>query len=63
MNIKYRKCPRCGGCLAYPDHPHAFGYKDTTRVVCRRRKTCGKRYKTHELEKWFEVQDAKESTK
>lgn len=29
-------CPDCGKCgLHYPGHPHAFGYKDYSRVSCR----------------------------
>ena len=36
MNFKGKKCPKCGRRgLHYAMHPHAFGYKDYSRVECR----------------------------
>lgn len=30
------KCPKCGRKgVGYANHPHAFGYKDTDRAMCR----------------------------
>ncbi len=60
MNILLRKCPHCGGSLRHPNHPHAFGYKETGIVVCRRKKTCGKRFDACKLRAWYEKKDANE---
>lgn len=46
-------CPKCGGeGMVYPSHPHAFGYKDSERVKCRKRK-CGAVYKADKYEAWY----------
>ena len=38
------KCPKCGKKgMGYAGHPHAFGYKDYTRLLCR---YCHARFKT-----------------
>lgn len=34
--LRKRPCPHCGKKgLSFAHHPHAFGYKDHTRVSCR----------------------------
>ena len=40
--FKGMKCPNCGKKgLNYANHPHAFGYKDYDKIVCR---YCQKRF-------------------
>jgi predicted RNA-binding Zn-ribbon protein involved in translation (DUF1610 family) len=47
MNLQHVKCPKCGKKgLHYPNHPHAFGYKDYSKIVCR---FCGARFKNSSL--------------
>lgn len=55
-------CPWCGGIgLRHPDHPHAFGYKDTSRVTCRKRKKCGRTFDVDKYEAWLTKQPKKVS--
>ena len=36
VSFKGKKCPKCGRKgLHYAMHPHAFGYKDYSKVECR----------------------------
>lgn len=35
-DLKKKPCPKCGRKgLRYADHPHAFGWKDYSRMTCR----------------------------
>ena len=46
INLKGRPCPKCNRKgLHFADHPHAFGWKDYDRVVCR---FCKERFKIKE---------------
>lgn len=43
MKVKNNVCPNCNKKgLHYANHPHAAGYKDYSRVVCR---FCNKTFK------------------
>jgi hypothetical protein len=42
MNLRSIPCPNCKRKgLHHPDEPHAYGWKDCTKAVCR---FCGKRF-------------------
>jgi DNA-directed RNA polymerase subunit M/transcription elongation factor TFIIS len=59
MQLKGCPCPNCKKkTMSHPDHAHAFGYKETTVVKCRK---CGKRYKSDLYEKWLETIQVKEA--
>lgn len=45
---KFPPCPKCGKKgLHYASHPHAQGWKDYERAVCR---YCGERFKIKEMQ-------------
>jgi predicted nucleic-acid-binding Zn-ribbon protein len=45
---KFQQCPKCGKKgLRYADHPHAQGWKDYNRAVCR---FCGATFRVKEGE-------------
>ena len=48
MRLAGKACPKCGKkTLSHPDHPHAFGWKQTGKIVCR---SCKARFKAkHEI--------------
>ena len=47
--LRKRPCPKCGKKgLSFAAHPHAFGYKDHTRVDCR---YCGSTFRKKQQEK------------
>jgi hypothetical protein len=49
--LKKQKCPKCNRKgLHYANHPHAFGYKDYSRMVCR---FCHEQFITDELILYF----------
>jgi DNA-directed RNA polymerase subunit RPC12/RpoP len=43
MKLMGIACPNCGKkTLSHPMHPHAYGWKETDKIVCR---SCGSRFK------------------
>ena len=45
-------CPKCGKkTLRHPPHPHAFGYKQTDKVACRK---CGREFDADKYFAWWE---------
>jgi len=53
---KFQACPKCNRRgLHYADHPHAQGWKDYGRVVCR---FCGARFRVKERDAELHVHPA-----
>lgn len=48
INLKGKQCPKCKRKgLHFANHPHAFGWKDYSRIECR---FCGARFKERAAE-------------
>jgi hypothetical protein len=60
INLNGKRCPKCKRKgLHFEDHPHAYGYKDYSRIVCR---FCGARFKERATEDSGTVDNSTQQT-